>query len=226
MKLDKLSKGQALCRFPRGSYNKIAAIVENLNAGRGLEILRAGTKWTIRIYEPWIRGLIESIIAPEVDSASAEIVLGAHYGRTPDDETPKDFADEDDEWEIEKETVEGEEYLTEADKPLRTAGVLRFDVAASQDGPDVIHHFKWYNLRKVYDTKGNVIRVESRPAGSYDLRVEGEAEEVAPPCGNPLNDPSRGHGGGGTGDPSNPIDNPIPCGPEPGDGDDDFPPIM
>ena len=53
-----------------------------------------------------------------------------------------------------------------------------------------------------------------------------EAEEVAPPCGNPLNDPSRGHGGGGTGDPSNPIDNPIPCGPEPGDGDDDFPPIM
>lgn len=115
--------------------------------------------------------------------------------------------------------------MTNAETPLITHAVKRMTVEAEEDGADTIHHFTWYNEELTLDDKGNVIDVTCLPPSTYDLRVEGEAEEVAPPCGNPINNPNDPHGGGDSGgDPANPIDTPIPCGPE-AEPIDDFPPI-
>ena len=249
--LDKIKQGLPLCKFPRESYNHIAAILELLRAGRGVRLDQEGDRWTISIDDEWLSGFIEKDVSPMVDAS--ENSVADHYGKTHSSTAVKTLG-EDDEWRIEEEN----EVLTEAKRPLKIPGmVFGFSIKKVNDYK---YTFSWNDTDVRIDTTGNVYLVVSKETKSQDLVIpnddpdpgpdpdpggggsgddddddgpgsgsggggSGGYDGPAPECGNPINNP--GKGGGGRDDDrdngDNPIDEPGPGGntPECGEGEDD-----
>ena len=75
--IETISKGTPVCQYPRKAYNRIATILNYLEGGAGLNIMRNGDKWTLAIDRAWLAGFIEALISPEIDSAQNEAVSEA-----------------------------------------------------------------------------------------------------------------------------------------------------